>query len=209
MNLAMIPATVRCGGRTAVDGAVALAGVIDRLSAGIFLIGADGAIMHANAQARAMLAANDMLRGVGGRLVAADPQVNAGLRDALLAAMFGDGIGGIALPLTSRDGMRHVIEVLPLRASGHRGAAVLVARATFETPPRPDVIRQAYRLTPTELRVLFAIVDVGGVPEVAAALGIASSTVRTHLARLFNKTGTRRQADLVKLVAAFSHRLVA
>ena len=64
-------------------------------------------------------------------------------------------------------------------------------------------------LTPTELRVLLAIVESGGVPQVAAALGIAYSTVRTHLGRLFSKTGTSRQADLVKLVVSFSNRLVA
>jgi DNA-binding CsgD family transcriptional regulator len=61
-----------------------------------------------------------------------------------------------------------------------------------------------YKLTPAELRVLLAIVDVGGVPEVAAALGVAVTTVKTHLNRLFEKTGVGRQADLVKLVAGFS-----
>jgi DNA-binding CsgD family transcriptional regulator len=49
-----------------------------------------------------------------------------------------------------------------------------------------------------------AIVDIGGVPEVAAALGVAATTIETHLDRLFDKTGARRQADLVKLVAGFS-----
>ena len=52
--------------------------------------------------------------------------------------------------------------------------------------------------------MLLAIVDVGGVPEVAAALGVAESTVKTHLGRLFEKTGAGRQADLVKLAAGFS-----
>jgi DNA-binding CsgD family transcriptional regulator len=61
-----------------------------------------------------------------------------------------------------------------------------------------------FRLTPTELRVLLAIVEVGGVPEVAAALGVADTTVRTHVGRLFEKTGVKRQADLVKLVAGYS-----
>ena len=49
-----------------------------------------------------------------------------------------------------------------------------------------------------------AIVDIGGVPEVAAALGVAETTIKTHLSRLFEKTGAARQADLVKLVAGFS-----
>jgi DNA-binding NarL/FixJ family response regulator len=58
------------------------------------------------------------------------------------------------------------------------------------------------------LRVLLAIVDVGGVPESAVALGIAESTVKTHLGRLFVKTGARRQADLVKIVAGFASPLI-
>jgi DNA-binding CsgD family transcriptional regulator len=69
------------------------------------------------------------------------------------------------------------------------------------------VIAKAYKLTPTELRVLLAIVEVGGVPEAAEALGIAESTVKTHLGRLYQKTGSGRQADLVKLVAGFSNPL--
>jgi hypothetical protein len=46
--------------------------------------------------------------------------------------------------------------------------------------------------------------EVGGVPEVVAALGVADTTVRTHVGRLFEKTGATRQADLVKLVAGYA-----
>jgi DNA-binding CsgD family transcriptional regulator len=73
----------------------------------------------------------------------------------------------------------------------------------------PDFIANLYKLTPAELRVLRAIVDVGGVPEVAASLGVAVTTIKTHLGRLFEKTGVGRQADLVKLVAGFSTPLVS
>ena len=52
--------------------------------------------------------------------------------------------------------------------------------------------------------MLLAIVEVGGIPEVATALGVANSTIKTHVGRLFGKTGASRQADLVKLVAGFS-----
>jgi DNA-binding NarL/FixJ family response regulator len=62
----------------------------------------------------------------------------------------------------------------------------------------------SWAATPTELRVLLAIVEGGGVPEVAAALGVADTTVRTHVTRLFQKTGATRQADLVKLVAGYA-----
>ena len=82
--------------------------------------------------------------------------------------------------------------------------ALFIRPATLASVATPELIAKAYRLTPTELRVLLAIVEIGGAPEVADALGIAESTVKFHLRRLFAKTGARRQADLVKLVAGFS-----
>jgi len=65
------------------------------------------------------------------------------------------------------------------------------------------MIGDLYELTPAETRVLVAIVEIGGVPRVASFLGISETTVKTHLGHLFRKTGTKRQADLVKLVARF------
>ena len=40
-------------------------------------------------------------------------------------------------------------------------------------------------------------------------LGVSEATVRTHLRRLFGRTGTSRQADLVKLVAGYANPVVA
>jgi hypothetical protein len=123
------------------------------------------------------------------------------------------GVEGTAVPLVGSYGERFVGRVLPL--TGNRRCtrfkydavvALLVRKATFDMPLQPAVIARAYKLTPTELRVLLAIVEVGGVP-VATTLGIAETTVKTHLGRLFDKTGARRQADLVKLVAGFSSPL--
>ena len=81
-------------------------------------------------------------------------------------------------------------------------------KAALEAPSPPEAIAKLYKLTPSELRVLLAIVQVGGVPETAEALGIGEATVKTHLHRLFGKTGAGRQADLVKLVAGFASPVV-
>jgi DNA-binding CsgD family transcriptional regulator len=52
--------------------------------------------------------------------------------------------------------------------------------------------------------VLSAVVETGGgVMAIASMLGVSQSTVKTHLGHLFEKTGTRRQAELVKLTAGF------
>jgi len=102
--------------------------------------------------------------------------------------------------------------VLPLTSGARRVAcmaynavaALFIRKAALDAFAPPEVIGEMYKLTPTELRVLLAIVNIGGVPEVAAALGVAVTTIKTHLSRLFEKTGVARQADLVKLVAGFS-----
>jgi DNA-binding CsgD family transcriptional regulator/PAS domain-containing protein len=199
--------------------AASFADILDGLSAGMFLVDGRGAIVHANRAARAFLDDSDFLSSIGGRLTARDPHIDRALRDVFAAADLGDaeiGVKGIAVPLSARTGQGYVAHVLPLTSGDRRragiayaaAAAVFVRKAALETPSPPEVIAKAYNLTPSELRVLHAIVEVGGVPEVAAALGIAVTTVKTHLARLFEKTGAKRQADLVKLVAGFSGLLV-
>jgi DNA-binding CsgD family transcriptional regulator len=60
-----------------------------------------------------------------------------------------------------------------------------------------------FKLTPAEMRVLMMVVQLGGPREVAPVLGISEPTAKTHLQRIFQKTGTSRQADLVKLVASY------
>lgn len=188
---------------------------LDGLGAGMYLVDAAGRLIHANAAGNAILGASDILSSVGGRLVASDAHIDRALREVFAAAGQGDaalGIKGIAVPLMGKDGERYIAHVLPLTSGARRragvanaaAAALFVRKATLAVPSASQAIGSAFKLTPTELRVLLAIVEVGGVPEVAAAFGIADTTVRTHVSRLFEKTGTARQADLVKLVAGYA-----
>jgi DNA-binding CsgD family transcriptional regulator/PAS domain-containing protein len=200
--------------------AATFADTLDGLSAGMCLVDAEGRIVHANAAGHAILAAGDILYAAGGRLAACDARINQTLREVFVAAGQGDatlGTKGIAMPLIGKDGERYVAHALPLTSGARRRAgiaytavaALLVRKAALAMSSRSEVIGKAFKLTPTELRVLLAIVEVGGVPEVAAALGVANTTVRTHVSHLFEKTGASRQADLVKLVAEYSAPLGA
>jgi DNA-binding CsgD family transcriptional regulator len=188
---------------------------LDGLSTGMYLVDADGRLIHANAAGSALLAAGDILRSIGGRLVASETRVQRTLRDVFAAASQGDaalGIRGIAVSLTGKDGERYVAHALPLTSGARRrggldraaAAALFVRRAVLVASSASQVIGETFKLTPTELRVLLAITEVGGIPEVAAAFGVADTTVRTHVSRLFEKTGATRQADLVKLVAGYT-----
>jgi DNA-binding CsgD family transcriptional regulator len=196
-----------------------LADTFDGFSAGMCLVDAAGRIVHANTACHVILGAADFLSVVEGRIVASDAKTDQALRELFAAAGSGDaavGTQGIALPLRAQDGSHYVMHVLPLTSGARRlagiaysaTAALFIRRVTTEAPPAPEIIARAYHLTPTELRVLLAIVEVGGVPEVALALGIAESTVRTHLGNLFLKTGAGRQADLVKIAAGFANPLI-
>jgi len=199
--------------------AASLADILDGLSAGMCLVDAGGRIVHANAACHFILDAGDFLSTIGGRIVASDAKIDQALRELFAAAGSGDaaiGIRGIALPLKAQDGSCYVAHVLPLTSGARRlagitysaTAALFICKVATQIRSPPEIIARAYNLTPTELRVLMAIVEVGGVPEVAVALGVAESTVKTHLGRLFVKTGTGRQADLVKVVAGFATPLI-
>jgi DNA-binding CsgD family transcriptional regulator len=200
--------------------AATFADALDGLSAGMFLIDAGGRIVHVNSSGRELLADGAPLRETAGRLVPVQPDAARAINEiSVTAGISGDaafGSKGVALPLAGRDGERYVAHVLPLTSGARRRtgadhaavAAVFVRKATIALPSTPEIIAKHYGLTPTELRILAAIVEVGGVSETADALGIGAATVKTHLHRLFSKTGASRQADLVKLVAGFSNPLV-
>jgi DNA-binding CsgD family transcriptional regulator len=123
------------------------------------------------------------------------------------------GTKGIAVPLSARDGTRWIAHILPLTSGVRRQAgaeysavaAAFICKAELDRLHPLEAIASVFKLTPSEMRVLMAIV--GGVPEIAPVLGISETTVKTHLQHVFEKTGTQRQADLVKLVAGYMSSL--
>jgi DNA-binding CsgD family transcriptional regulator len=197
--------------------AATLTDALDGITTSMILVDSQGRVVHTNASGRALLLESDLLSVASGRLAASDPPTNEALNDIFTAAGGGDaalGTKGIALPLTARDGSRYLAHILPLTSGARRqagvgfsaSAAVFVRRAQLEAPAMPEVIAKLYGLTPSELRVLLAVFETGGVADIAEALGVSEATAKTHLRRLFDKTGTKRQADLVKLVAGFASR---
>jgi DNA-binding CsgD family transcriptional regulator/PAS domain-containing protein len=194
--------------------AATLADTLDGLAAGIVLVDGAGRITYANANGQAMLDDGAILSGRGGRLAARDAEADQALKEVFAAADRGDdavGGKGVVVSMVAPGGRRYVAHVLPLTAGTRRraartydaAAAMFVHEAVLETPSMPDALAKAYKLTAMELRVLLGIVQVGGGPSVAEELGISETTVRSHLRHVYEKTGTNRQADLVKLVAAF------
>ncbi|MBN9585300.1 MAG: helix-turn-helix transcriptional regulator [Afipia sp.] len=166
-----------------------------------------------------LIAAGDTLYSAGGRLSARNPRVEKSIRNFFSSFRKLTAISNndrLLLSVTDRNESVYVSHLLPLKLNleyafddiGTPAADLFIRRAKLEMSLNVDVLSDAFRLTPAEVRVLTSIVNIGGTPEAAAAMGIAVTTVKTHLGRLFEKTGTTRQADLVKLVAACTMPLV-
>lgn len=192
------------------DETKALVDTLEPLAAAVFLVRRDGGIVHANVAGRSLLDTGRPVFSMHGRLATQDSKSGRALSEALAS-------GDAATVPLGADGDRFLAHVLPLTAGTRHEAipaptavaAVFIRKVAISVPSAPEIIANAYALTPSELRVLLAISTGGGVPEVAASLGVAETTVKTHLARLYGKTGTSRQTDLVRLVAGFQSPLAA
>jgi DNA-binding CsgD family transcriptional regulator/PAS domain-containing protein len=196
-----------------------LTNLLDRMSAGILLIGAGGRIAYTNQAGDFLLAQNDVLSRKGDMLIVPDPSASLALSGAFAAAQSGDAstdMDGVALPLQGKAGEQYLAHVLPLTSGLRRRvgdtyaavAAVFVRKASIGWASPAESVAKLYKLTPSELRVLLAVVEDGGIPQVAESLGISEETAKTHLRHIFEKTGQRRQADLVKLLAEHAHSML-
>jgi DNA-binding CsgD family transcriptional regulator len=192
------------------DRAAEYSAALDSLAAGMFLVTDKAEVAHANAAGEAMLAAGSPLKKVNGRLMLADEQANRTLREAIAAAHEGDvnlGDKSASIPLRGEQG-EFILHLLPLNAarrksvgSGEGAAHVLfVSRSDPKDAPVIAAFAERFGLTAQETRVLQTVVEAGSVPMAADILGISSSTARTHVTSIFDKTGVRRQADLLRLL---------
>jgi DNA-binding CsgD family transcriptional regulator len=194
--------------------AASFASALDGLSFGLVLVDERLGIVHANAAAGRMLSERDPILSEKGMLLMHEPESQTALARAVHQGTTNEstlGPRGIGIAARRREGGPCVIHVLPLRHSEMRGglapraaAALFVAPAT--APPRmpSGALALLYDLTPAETRIFEMLTDGLTQANIAAALGIAASTVKTHVLHLFEKTGCQRQADLLRLSASLS-----
>ena len=76
-------------------------------------------------------------------------------------------------------------------------AVIFVNDPDKNNKPTVVQLREKFGLTPAEANFAVEILKGDGIQAAADRLSISRATARTHLARIFDKTGTRRQAELV------------
>ncbi len=180
--------------------------VLDRFDRAVILLGADGRVVHVNAMAD-QLFESGRLQLRGRRLQSADPGETTALR-ALIAATLEPGprahgvkllAGGTAAPLIA-SGCR-----LPDRRPAAFAEPQAVA-ALFLTPSggsRDDlgqVLPALFGLSRAEVRLAAALHEGFSLSEIAEQLELSRETLRTQLRSVFDKTGTRRQGTLIRLL---------
>ena len=79
-------------------------------------------------------------------------------------------------------------------------AAVFMAIPRKQKPMPLDTLKSLFGLTPSEANIVQELESGLSLSEIAAERHISQHTARDHLKAVFLKTGTRRQAELCKMV---------
>lgn len=183
--------------------------ILDQIDHGVLVVGRLGRIVYANAWAERMLRDNREIGTLNGCLVLRHPPL--GMR---LAALIRDNLadtqnkpsGLTALSIPRTDRLPLTLAAVPLRPGWSRlneqqPLALIFLRDAESPAPLPERLRDLFGLTRSEAAIA---VDLGRgqtLPSIAETHGIELSTVRSHLKQILAKTGTRRQAEVVALIA--------
>jgi DNA-binding CsgD family transcriptional regulator len=167
---------------------------------------ASGEVALANKSAQAWLAQPGCLL-MQGRTGAQKPAMKRVLDQA--CGVTGPArTAGLHVPAAAGQTATYVIAI-PLRqqtAAGmdhrsHRAMAMLVVQGRqWEPPEMQTLLNEIFGLTQAEIRLMQYLLNDMTPTEAAERLCVALETVRSQLKSIFQKTGTRRQSELLRLM---------
>jgi len=140
------------------------------------------------------------------RFALKDSKADVLLRGAM-ATLQSDGVeSNRSFPVRGPDGQIALIaHVVPIRRSARdlfsQSVGVLILMPA-KTPQAPSVelVQSLFDLTAAEARVARSLTMGQTVDEIASEKGVSSHTVRTQVRGVLEKTGSRRQADVIALL---------
>ena len=182
--------------------------VLDWFPTGVLLLDSAGHVLAANRVAEEILAAGDGLRAGNDGLRAVLPLESTALRRLIATSgvqVALEPTGGVLnLTRASRDRPLNLL-VAPLRGKllareSPRASVVVFVTDPDRVPSTPlDRVQRWLGVTPAEAALVMQLLRGRSVEDAADALGISAHTARTQLKRALTKTGTGRQAELVRL----------
>ncbi|MCB2064866.1 MAG: helix-turn-helix transcriptional regulator [Novosphingobium sp.] len=185
---------------------------------GCLVVDADMHLVYANADGEAIIEQSRCFTLRRGVLGLASRAADMALESAVIATMSPHGQGWSGKARTSRVTMTcrktsqtisiDIEPVSPLGSvpglplvPGSRAVAVLnVGYLVNRKRVALDELRYRFGLTVAEATLAYEMLAGDGRQAAAERCGISINTARTHLTRIFDKTGVKRQAELVALV---------
>lgn len=184
---------------------------LDLLPVAVAVMDGLGSIQYVNRAADKIVVANDGVRAIRGRLVAVrrSDQLRLQHKTRQLIEMQTDDTASrwVALRIERESGVPWLLMLTPLGPVGRRDGSCErcgdLVIALITDPSRPTkastkLLQELHGLTATEAKVLGRLTDGMRLSEIAAELDISIETVRSHLKAVFGKTGTSRQAELIR-----------
>jgi DNA-binding CsgD family transcriptional regulator len=178
---------------------------LQAIGAAAGVLNSTGQLKMANARFSAEL--GGLFHDTGARLVLTDRLADRALADAVLRARQPGGPGRSIVVRSTAHGTR-VLHVLPVRGYANDLFANASALLVLTNPSKPlqfsfHLIQQLFDLTPAEARLASWVANGNAsLQRIAAQEGVSINTLKTQLQTLFQKTGTHRQADLVRLLVS-------
>ena len=184
---------------------------LDRLPIGFLMVGTNGKILMLNRHAEDIVNQDDGLviarEGLCTGRSVETKQLHRLIHGAAASAS-GKSLHSGGAMTASRPSMRRPFEILviPLRSGsswmGPEQAAAGVFVSDPETQPEghQEVLSRLFCLTPAEARLASALMQGMSLERVADQFRLGRNTVRSQLQKIFQKTGVRRQAELVRLL---------
>ena len=180
------------------------------LPIGVILLDREKRAIFLNRMADAIVKDGRGLRlNAQGRCVAVQPSENAVLQrlidNALPQGREGHASGG-GMPLARPQSDKPLaITLCPISANAlpffqDPRAMLLVSDPDLAVNPAANMLASLYKLSPAEAQLAAALASGANVTDYAEVRELSLNTVRTQLNQILAKTGTHRQAELVKLI---------
>jgi len=188
----------------------AAAEVIDRLPTGVIFIGGEGTLVSSNRAAERIFALEDGLATREGHPYATIPSSRHEFESALAGVLHRSEGGADAsrvLRIPRPSGRRAFTALVTrLQAASEVGyardavAVIFVSDHDDHQEGTQELIVNLYGLTMAEAELAVLLCEGKTLEGAAAHRGVTLNTARSQLKRVFAKTGTSRQTDLVRLV---------
>ena len=182
--------------------------LLDMSTAAAMLLDDDGGLVFMNQAAHALTMENDGIRVHGEQVAPTDPASRMEFRGLVLAAaaLNHEHPGG-ALTLERASGKRALqVLVTPFRPTdafrSHARVLVLATDPEMKVNFPDAILRALYDLTPAETEIANGLLTGFSLEEVALLRKVSVATIRSQMKALLNKTDTRRQSELVRLLSS-------